>query len=204
MNHAKIAGLPNSEPEKSVEEMMIAIGHNLSDLESSEDGEDGEDEDDAQPEQGKLSEDDKPGWGMGTTPKTVEQCMERFRQKQMKLDELTQPRWKDAADYFHERDRKYGTLELQVLAVVQPHTDYEAVAPAPTTSGELLESHQIVPGISQMPQRTSRPRTGHIRLGSMKQQSSTSICGLESATDCDTSSSLKAKPVEPVSVYPGM
>jgi hypothetical protein len=37
-----------------------------------------------------LSEDDEPGWVMGTITKTVQQHMERFRQKQMKIDELTQ------------------------------------------------------------------------------------------------------------------
>jgi hypothetical protein len=35
--------------------------------------------------------------------------MARFRPKQMKLDELIQPGWEDAADYFRERDKKYGT-----------------------------------------------------------------------------------------------
>jgi hypothetical protein len=39
---------------------------------------------------------------MGTISKMVQQRMESFRQKQMKLDELTQPRWEDAADYFRE------------------------------------------------------------------------------------------------------
>jgi hypothetical protein len=32
----------------------------------------------------------------------VQQRMERFQQKQMKLDKLTQPGWEDAADYFRE------------------------------------------------------------------------------------------------------
>jgi hypothetical protein len=49
-----------------------------------------------------LSEDDEPGWVMGTITKTVRQGMERFRQKQMKLDELTQPGWEDAAGYIRE------------------------------------------------------------------------------------------------------
>jgi hypothetical protein len=80
---------------------MAAIGHSLSDLGSSEDGEDGEDEDE-ETEQGKLSENDEPGWVMDTITKTVQQRMESFRQKQMKLDELTHPGWEDAADYFRE------------------------------------------------------------------------------------------------------
>jgi hypothetical protein len=73
------------------EEMLVAIGDSLSDLASSEHGEDGEEEDDEGTEQGNLSDDDKPGWVMGTITKTVQQRMERFRQMQIKLDELTQP-----------------------------------------------------------------------------------------------------------------
>jgi len=105
MTHAEIAVLTPRKPEKTFEEMMAAIGDNLSDLASSDDGEDGEDEDE-ETELGKLSEDDEPGWVMGTISKMVRQRKESFRQKQMKLDELTQPGWEDAADYFHERDRK--------------------------------------------------------------------------------------------------
>ena len=92
MVHTEIAGLTSREPEKTFEEMRAAIGDSLSDLASSDDGEDGED-DDEETEQGKLSEDDEPGWVMGTITKTVQQYMESFRQKQMKLDELTQPGW---------------------------------------------------------------------------------------------------------------
>jgi hypothetical protein len=44
--------------------------------------------------------------------------MEKFRQKRMKLDELTLPGGEDAADYFLERDKKYRASELLVLAVV--------------------------------------------------------------------------------------
>jgi len=44
--------------------------------------------------------------------------MERFRQKQMKLDELMQPALEDAADYFRERDMKYGTFDWRVPAVI--------------------------------------------------------------------------------------
>jgi hypothetical protein len=53
------------------EEMLGAIGDSLSDLEISDDGEDGEDEEDEDTEQGKVSEDDKPGWVMGTITITV-------------------------------------------------------------------------------------------------------------------------------------
>ena len=136
--------------------MLAAIGDSLRDLGSSDDGDDGVDEDE-QTELGKLSEDDEPGWVMGTISKTVQQRMESFRQKQMKLDELTQQGWEDAADYFGERDKKYGTSEFRVPVVVQPQTDDDTSAPPPTTFGELLERLDIVLGISPMAQGTSRP-----------------------------------------------
>jgi len=201
MIHAEITGLTPREPEKTFEEMMAAIGHSLSDLASSDDGDDGEDEDE-ETELGKLSEDDEPGWVMGTISKMVRQRMEGFRQKQMKLGELTQPGWEDAADYSRARNEKYGTAELRVPVVVQPQTDDDASAPPPTTFGELMERLDIVPGLSQLPQGTSRPGSSHVPLGSVKPQSNTTISGLEPAAVPDTSPSLKAKPVEPVSFYP--
>jgi len=111
MKHAEIAGLTYREPEKLFQKMLVAIGVSLSDLASSDDWEDGEDEDDEKTEQGKLSDNDEPGWVMGTITKTVQQRMERFRHKQMKLDKLTQPALEDTADYFRERDMKYGTFD---------------------------------------------------------------------------------------------
>jgi len=146
MKNAEITGLMNKEPKKPFEVMMVAIADSLSDLASSDDGEDGEIEEE-ETEQGKQSEDDEPSWVMGTITKTVQQRMEKFRQKQMKLDELTQPRWEDAADYFREKDKVYGTSELMVAAVVQPQTDDDAAVPSPTTFGELMECLEIVPGI---------------------------------------------------------
>jgi len=147
---------------------MVAIADSVSDLASSDNGENGEEEDDEETEQGKMSEDDKPGWVMGTISRTVQQCMERFRQKQMKLDELTQPGWGNSADCFSARDKKSSTSELKVPAVVKPQTDNDAAAPAPTTLGVLMECLDIVPGIWQMPQVTSRLGSCHIRLGSGK------------------------------------
>jgi len=102
MTHAEIARLTSREPEKTFEEMLVAIGDSLSDLACSDNGDDVEDNDNEETEQGKLSHDDEPGWVMGTITKTVQQRMESLRQKQMKLDELTQPGWEDAADYFHK------------------------------------------------------------------------------------------------------
>jgi len=102
MTRAEIAGLTSREPDKTFEEMQVAIGDWLSDLASSDHGEDGEDGDDEDTEQGKLSDDGEPGWVMGTFTKTVQQRMESFQQQQMKLDKLSQPGWEDAADYFRE------------------------------------------------------------------------------------------------------
>jgi len=199
MTHAELVGLTSRKPEKTFEEMLVAIGDSLSDLASSDDGKDGEDEDDEETEQGKLSEDDKPGWVMATITKPVPQRMERFREKQMKFDELTEPGWEDAADYFHERDKKYGTFELRVLAVVQQRTNDDAPPHPPTTFRELMQSLDIVLGISE---GTSRPGSSHIRLGSVKPQSKSSIPSGEPAAEPDSSPLLKAKPVEPVSFYP--
>jgi len=153
--HAEIAELTFSEPQKQCEEMLFAIGDSLSDLASSDDGEDGENEHYEETERGKLSEDDEPGWVMGTITKTVQQRMERFRQKQIKLDDLTQPRWEDAAHYFHEQDKKYGISELRVPTVDQPQTIDDLPAPPLSTIGELMWFPDIVLGISQTPQGTS-------------------------------------------------
>jgi hypothetical protein len=90
MAHAEIAGLTSREPEKPFEEMIAAVGDSLSDLASSDYGEDGGDEDE-ETDQGKLSEDDEPGWVLGRISKTVQQRMESSPQKQMQLDELTHP-----------------------------------------------------------------------------------------------------------------
>jgi len=204
MPHAEIAGLTSREPEKTFEEMLVVLGDSLSDLASSDDGEDGEEEDDEETEQCNFSEDDEPGWVMGPITKTVQQRMERFRQKQMKLDELTQPAWEGAADYFRERDTKYGTTELRVPAVVQPQTNDNAPAPLSATFGELMESLDIVPGISQRTQGTSRPGSSHIRLCSVKPQSKSFIPGVEPAAEPDSSMLLNAKPIEPVSFYCGI
>jgi len=62
MMHAELAGLTSRKTERTFEGMLVAIGDSLSDLASSDDGEDGEDDDDEETEQGKLSEDDEPGY----------------------------------------------------------------------------------------------------------------------------------------------
>jgi len=50
MNHAESVGLMNREPQKTVEQMLVAIRESLSDLASPDDGEDAEDEDDEEEE----------------------------------------------------------------------------------------------------------------------------------------------------------
>ena len=178
MKHAGIAELTTTELEKTFEEIMVAVGDSLRDFAHSDNWDDGEDDDDEETEHGKLSEDDKPCWVMGTITKMVQQCMDWFQKKEIKLDELTQLVLEDGADYFCERDKKYGTSELRVHAIVQPQTDDIAAALAPTTFGEHMESLVITPGISQMPQDTYRPGSSHIMLGSVKPQFNTCLSGL--------------------------
>ena len=185
MGTADNTDLATRQPEKLYLEKMVAIKHSLSDLASSDDGEDGDGEDDEETEQGNLSEDDEPSWVMGIISKTVQQRMERFRQMQMKLDKLTQPRWGDAANYFGEIDKKYGTSEFMVPAVLELQTDDDAAAPAPTIVGELMECLDIDPGISQMLQPTSHPGSCSIRLGAGKPQSDRDIAGLAPAAELD-------------------
>jgi hypothetical protein len=97
----------------------------------------------------------------------------------MKLNELTQPELANAAEYFGERDKKYSTSALRILAVVQEQTDDNAGTAVPTTIGELLECLNIVPRLLQIPHGTSLPRSSDGWLGPVKQQSNTSIPGLE-------------------------
>ena len=81
---------------------------------------------------------------MGTIIKTEQHFMESLRQKQMRLDELTQPGWGDAANYFRERDMRYGTAELKVPAVVQPQIDTTIATPSQKTVEEHLQTPEIV------------------------------------------------------------
>jgi len=78
-------------PETTFEATLNAIGVNLSNLACSEDEEDGqaEDDDEENSQHSKLSEDDNPGWVMGTISKMVQHHMESFRQKQMRFYKLT-------------------------------------------------------------------------------------------------------------------
>jgi hypothetical protein len=133
--------------------------------------------------------------------KMVEQCMGRYRQTQMKLDEWTEPGWRDAAKYFHERDNRYSTTELQVLAGFKSHMDDEAANPAPSIFGDLMVSLDIIPGILQMPHGTFPQGSSHLRLGCGRWQSKTCIALLPPDVEPDSSPIEKAKPIEPVNLY---
>jgi len=127
--------------------MLNAIGDSLSNLASSADEEDGENEDDVEEDTGlrKLTEDDEPGWVMGTFSKMVQHRIESYRQKQIRLHELRKPGCGDAADYSRERDMKYGTTELKVPAVKKLQTVMTAATPSPTTFGEHMLALDILP-----------------------------------------------------------
>jgi hypothetical protein len=193
-------------PETMFEEMLNAIGDSLSDFASSDNEQDGEDEEDDEEdtELGKLSDDDEPGWVMSTITKTVQHRMESFEQKQMRLDELTQPGWGDAASYFRERDMRYGTAELKVPAVVKPQMHSTTATPSPITVGEHIQTPEIVRGQSNMPAVTSRPASSQMRLGSEKPQTHKFTPRLSPSMATDSMPIQDAKPVEPVSFYPGM
>jgi hypothetical protein len=74
--------------------------------------------------------------------------VERLRQKQVKIDELTHREWGDTLDYFQETVKKYTATELNVLAVVNLQVDDVAAPPAPTVSGVVWEYRQMVCGKS--------------------------------------------------------
>jgi hypothetical protein len=200
MNHAETAGFTPREHKKSCKAMLVTIGESLTDLARSDDGEDGEDENE-EIEQGILREDDEPGRVMGTITKIVQQRMSRFWQKQMKLNQFTQPGWEDVAGYFPERDKKYVTSQLRNPAIIQPQMNDNIPASQLTTFGKLMECLHIVPGISQMPQGTSHPGSCLARLGLVILQSYMSMLCPEPAGEPELSPVLKAKTVKPVSFY---
>jgi len=200
---AENAGLTVTTPEKLFLERLNAIGESLGDLRSSDKQQDGDDDKaDEDAELGKPSEHNEPGWVMGTIYNTVQDRMERFWQKQIRLDKLTQPGLGDVADYFRERESNYGTAELKIPGVVKPHWNKLTAAPAPTTYAELMVTLDIIPIISQMPQGTSRPRSNQMRLGSGKPQSPKHIPSLPPDMERNSSVIQKMKPLEPVTLYP--
>ena len=193
-------------PETMCKVMLNAIGESLSDLASSDNEQDGEAEEDDQvdTERGKLSDDDERGWVMGTISKTVQHAIESFRQNQMRIDELSQPGWWDAANYFRERDMKYGTAELNVPAVVTPWIDTTAATASPTTAEEHMQTLDIVRGQSGMPAVSSQPGSSQMRLRLEKPQSNKFIPVLSPDAATDSTPMPNPNPVEPLSFYPCM
>jgi len=204
MSNAENTGLTTTKAETTFEEMLNAIEDSLSDLAGSHDGEDGEDEDndEVNPELGKLSGDDEPSWVMGTSSKTVQHGTERFRQKLMMLSELSEPGWGDAADYFHERDIKYGVTKLNFPQCVQSQRKEDSTCSAPTTIDEPMETCNIVPGRPQMPQLTSRPGSSQMSLELRKCQTYKRIPSLPPTPAPHSSMLHISKLVEPVSYNP--
>jgi len=200
-------GCPTTgKPETTFEEMLKGIGDSLGDLTSSDDEQDGkytaDNEEDT--ELGKLSDDDEPAWVMGTITTPIQHCMESFRQKQITLDELTQPGWGDAANYCREKDMRYGTAELKVWAGVKPQIDMTTATPSPITVGEYMQTPEIVQGQSEMPAVTFRPGSSQMRLDSGEPLSHKFIPDLAPGMANDSVPIWDLNPVEPVSFYPCM
>jgi len=82
------AGLMTREPEMKWQEKIIAIRENLLDFTSSDHGEDQVVEDDKATDQGHLSKDDEQSCVMGIISKAIQLCLGRFRQNQIKCEEL--------------------------------------------------------------------------------------------------------------------
>ena len=80
MTNGENVGGTTGKPEKTFEEMLNAIGHSLSDLASSDEEQDVEDEEynEDDTELGKLSDDDQPGWVMGTLSKQLSTAWRGF------------------------------------------------------------------------------------------------------------------------------
>jgi hypothetical protein len=184
------------------EEIMIAIGHSVSDVGSSDDKEHGDDTDEKDTELGKRSDDDEPGWVVGTISQMVWQRVQKFRQKYMTLDCFTPPGWWDADNYIHEGDMEYCTADLKVPAVISLETDEVAAALAPTTFGELLESLSIIQRKLLMLHGTSRPGSRHISVCSANPHSNKRILSHFPDTNLHLSPSKKMKTLDGESIYP--
>ena len=204
MRNAEKVGLTTTKHETTCQEMLNAISDGLSDLASSDDREHGEDEDDDKEQHlqlGKLSEDDKPSWVMGTISKPVQHRMDHFRPKQTKLNGMTQPGWGEAANNFHERDKKYGMTKLKVPTVVQQQTADDAASTGPTTVGEPMETLDTIPRKSQMPQLTTPPGSSQMRLDSGQPQTRKHILSIPPNIAADSLPTRKSMLVELVSSY---
>jgi hypothetical protein len=140
MNTAGNIGVTTGKPEITFAEMLNTMGGSLSNIASSDDEQDGEDKEDDEEvtRLGKLSDDDEPGWVMGTVSKMVRHHMESFQQMQMRLNDLTQSAWRDAANYICKNNMNDGTAALNVPAVVKPQIHMTAAIASVTTAGEQM------------------------------------------------------------------
>jgi len=105
------------------------------------------------------------------------------------------------ADYFRDRDMKYGMTELKIPAFGKPQTNTTAPTPSPTSFGKLVQALHIVPGQSQMLQVTSRQESSQMWLGSRKPQGDNDIVPPMSAKVPDSSQIGIAKLDQPISFY---
>jgi len=128
---------------------MGALGDRPRDFVNPEDEQDGNDEVDEDSELGHLRGDDLPRWVVGILYQMVQQHMERFWQKQMRFDKLTQLGWGNMANYFWERNKTYGTAYLKVPADTNPQGDNIAAAPTLSTLGVQMESWYCAQKIRQ-------------------------------------------------------
>jgi hypothetical protein len=80
MSTAEDAGATTTKLETIFEDILNAIWNCLSDLASSDDEQDGDNIENNKEDTvlGKLSDDDEPGWAMGTTSNTVQHHIESF------------------------------------------------------------------------------------------------------------------------------
>jgi len=204
MTTAERMGATTRKPETRFEEMLNAIADSLSDLASPDNEQDREDQEDDEDDTvlSKLSDDDDPGWVMGTMSESVQHHVESFRQKQMRLDQSIQPGWGDAANYLRETDMKYETTEMKVLVVVKPQIDMTAATPPPTTFGQPMQTLDIVCRQSQIPAVTSRPGSSQTRLGCEWPQLHKFLQVVSANGAPDSTLLQDAKPVQPVSVHP--
>jgi len=87
-------------------------------------------------------------------------------------------------------------------AVIQLLTDDDTTTLAPTSFGELMVTFNIIAIKCLMPQGTSRPGSGHMRLGFSKPHLHKYIVFFMSKKAPDSSLIRKVKPVELIRFYP--
>jgi len=86
----------------------------------------------------------------------------------------------------------------------QPETDTTAAMPLPRTFEDLIQTVDIIPGQSLMPQETSRLESSYIRLDSEELQPHRDIASLLPNAVANWSQTEKAKPVEAVCYDPSL